>query len=58
MNQPITTGVGVTLPADARKWLVEAAQITDPDERIRAVEEAIRRAKLRYPTFFQQEQQT
>jgi predicted nuclease of restriction endonuclease-like RecB superfamily len=51
-------GVSSLLPPDVRKRLVEAGQITDPKERNRAIEEAIRRARVSYPQFFKEEQES
>lgn len=44
-------------PADVRRWLLEASRIEDPQQRIRAVEEAIRRARLQCPQYFKEEQE-
>lgn len=57
MSNTIALGVGSLLPLDARKRLVEATKIADPQQRNRAIEEAIRRARLQYPQFFQEEKQ-
>jgi ABC-type iron transport system FetAB ATPase subunit len=40
------------LPTDARDALVAASQLRNPTDRKRAVQEAIERAKRRYPQLF------
>lgn len=58
MSNAITTGVAQLLPAEVRQRLIDASAIEDPQEKNRAVEEAIRRARLMYPKYFKEEQES
>jgi hypothetical protein len=48
--------VSTLLPKDVRDELVAASKVTDSGTRLLMVEQAIERARRKYPTYFQQEQ--
>ena len=54
-NSAQMTEVSLSLPFDIRAALVRAAAITDPLKRLKAIEEAERMGRLRFPEKFKPE---
>lgn len=46
------------LPAEVRKWLMNAYATKDPRHRLRAIEDAMIRARRQYPEYFNPEEET
>lgn len=55
MTLPVSSGLHQLLPQDVRTELARAAQMGDERMRQIAIDEAIRRARIRYPERFQPE---
>lgn len=55
MSATASVAVCQLLPADARRALVDAANVPESDKRIRVLESAISSIRFKYPQFFKKE---